>query len=250
MDPEVYDLLWNHCDDEVLAEYEPRHKATTRERRQRKKSNKLPPPIGKHSHWAMAATLNAQLHPIENLEERRQKALQLYHEQVLGIELPFAQDDDDDNGDGVKEWTDDCTLAYRKFLMSSSRALSQGWTDLYIDDYSLFAPVSSLEDEHMNAYLNREDVKKALHVEETPIDKWPFPKAGFDYTKEYNACNWQDEIRFPNVSMVDIYQDIVPKLELTWIYNGNTDPCVSYEGTREAVKQILQPEMDGGGKEK
>merc|ERR1712038_706299 len=30
------------------------------------------------------------------------------------------------------------------------------------------------------------------------------------------------------------------------IYNGDTDPCVSYEGTRLAVKQIQIDEMDGG----
>lgn len=113
-------------------------------------------------------------------------------------------------------------MAYRKYLFSSSHALSQGWEDLYIDDYSLFAPVSTLEDEYMTNYMNRNDVKVALNVQETPIDKWPFPKAGFDYTKEYNACNWQEHILFPNISMVDIYMDIVPKLERTWIYNGNT----------------------------
>ena len=38
--------------------------------------------------------------------------------------------------------------------------------------------------------------------------------------------------------MVDIYQIIAPQLETTYIYNGDTDPCVSYEGTQLAIKQV------------
>ena len=97
----------------------------------------------------------------------------------------------------------------------------------------------------MAAYFNTPAVRKALHVEETPIETWPSPDVGFQYYKEYNACNWQATIKYPTTSMVDIYQEIIPQLERTWIYNGDTDPCVSYEGTREAVKQILLDEIDG-----
>jgi cathepsin A (carboxypeptidase C) len=46
--------------------------------------------------------------------------------------------------------------------------------------------------------------------------------------------------------MIDIYKEIVPQLKRTWVYNGDTDPCVSYEGTRLAVKQIQFDELDGG----
>ena len=197
----------------------------------------------------MAALMNVELRKIKDKKERRVRAHELYHEHVLGMpvmnreSLPLmgsSRLDDDDNDTK-------CSVAYRKFLISSSHGLSQGWRDLYIDDYSLFAPVTSIEDQQMAAYMNRQDVKKALHVEETPIETWPYPNAGFDYTKEYNACNWQTEIRYPNTSMVDIYQEIVDVLDHVWIYNGDTDPCVSYEGTREAVKQINKDELDGGG---
>jgi len=241
MDPEVYDLLWNHCDNDILADKDIRHKIVQKEKRKALKNQPPTPSVGKHAHWTLAAMLNAELHPIVDLEDRKHKAEKLYHEKVLGIfDVPISAEEQ-------AEWTEECTMAYRKYMLSSSHALSQGWNALYIDDYSLFAPVTTLEDEYMTAYLNRPDVKKALHVEEAPTERWPFPNAGFDYTKEYNACNWQDDIKFPNISMVHIYQDIVPRLERTWIYNGDTDPCVSYEGTREAVKQILQPELDGGG---
>ena len=94
---------------------------------------------------------------------------------------------------------------------------------------------------------NQEDVRRALHVTDTMDEEWPSPSVGFSYTKEYNACNWQDTVRFPDTTMVDVYREILPLLPgKTWIYNGDTDPCVSYEGTREAVKQILQAELDGG----
>ena len=95
-------------------------------------------------------------------------------------------------------------------MLSSSNGLSQGWKDLYIDDYSLFAPTTSKEDEQMAAYFNRPDVREALHVAETPIDTWPHGSVGFHYDKEYNACNWGIDIKFPDTTMVDIYQEIVP----------------------------------------
>jgi hypothetical protein len=218
MDSEIYDVLWNKCRDDFLEKYDIRHKPVDKT----KKSNKKPPPaIGRHANYVLAANLNQELFSIEDEEERKLKALHLYHSRVLGVSLPYIGSSSDDNAE-VDEWTAECTLAYRKYLLSSSHALSQGWDDLFIDDYSLFAPVTTAEDEYMTDYMNRVDVKTALHVEETPIDHWPFSKAGFDYTKEYNACNWQDEIAFPNISMVDIYMDIVPKIERTWIYNGNT----------------------------
>lgn len=141
--------------------------------------------------------------------------------------------------------TDECRLALRKFAMSSSRALSQGWKDMYIDDYSLFAPMTHQQDDDMETYMSRPDVRIALHVTETPIKHWPDdPELGFDYTKEYDACN--DNAVPGSRSMIDFYKNIVTRLQRTWIYNGDTDPCVTYEGTRTAVKRIGLEELDGG----
>jgi Serine carboxypeptidase len=218
MDSEIYDVLWNHCSDDFLAKYDIRHRPVEQKEKAKQSKRNPPPAIGKHANYVMAATLNQELLPIEDLDERRRKAIHMYHDRVLGVSLPTTSRDDDSDD----EWTAECTLAYRKYMLSSSHALSQGWDDLFIDDYSLFAPVTNAEDEYMTEYMNRQDVKRALHVEESPTNHWPFPKAGFDYTKEYNACNWQDDILFPNISMVDIYMDIVSKLDRTWIYNGNT----------------------------
>jgi serine carboxypeptidase-like clade 1 len=162
----------------------------------------------------------------------------------------------------------ECNLAFRKFLLSSSQALSQSWGELYIDDYSLFAPVTNKEDDDMAEYMQRTDVRKALHVEEAPTGSWPDGDIGFNYSMEYAACNYGAEEGA--LSMIDFYRDIAPRLLVTWVCkymfacshahmrtcslvhlfttdNGDTDPCVSYEGTVMAVKRVGFEEVDGGG---
>ena len=47
--------------------------------------------------------------------------------------------------------------------------------------------------------------------------------------------------------MVDFYREIAPKLRKTVVFNGDTDPCVSYEGTRRAVEKIGFAPLPGGG---
>jgi cathepsin A (carboxypeptidase C) len=138
----------------------------------------------------------------------------------------------------------ECKLAWRKFMLSSSHGLSQGWPDMFIDDYSLFAPVTNAEDIAMTTYLNRQDVREALHVTDTPVKNWPYPEAGFHYTKEYDACNEAPVEHAP--SMIKFYNYLAPKLKAIWVYNGDTDPCVTYEGTRTAIKRVGFPEVDGG----
>lgn len=123
-----------------------------------------------------------------------------------------------DGGPGFHE-TPECRLALRKFYMSSSYGLSQGWKDLYIDDYSLFAPVSNQQDKDMSAYMSRADVRKALHVERSLVS-WPSPGVGFHYTKEYDACNGSGDIPEGTPSMIEFYKYIVPKLKVTYVYNG------------------------------
>ena len=39
--------------------------------------------------------------------------------------------------------------------------------------------------------------------------------------------------------MVDFYRSLAPQLPgKVLVYNGDTDPCVSYEGTRNAIAQV------------
>jgi len=125
-----------------------------------------------------------------------------------------------------KDDSPECKLAQRKFLVSTSAGLSQGWDDLFIDDYSLFAPVSNKEDEDMAAWMMRPGVRKALHVQDAPTKTWPGADIGFDYTKEYDACNWGD-VEDGAWSMIDFYRDVVPKLKIAFVYNGKKKQCTT-----------------------
>ena len=97
----------------------------------------------------------------------------------------------------------------------------------------------------------RADVKKALHVDGAPVTAWPGPPAGtsvllclFDlllllfllcaigwqYTSSYAACNGAAPAG--TKSMIDFYKELAPALPgKVVVYNGDTDPCVSYEVT-------------------
>jgi hypothetical protein len=144
-----------------------------------------------------------------------------------GIFRPEEQDKKDALRADLDKMSDECKLALRKFQLSSSRGLSQGWDDIYIDDYSLFAPVTNEEDIAMTKYLNRSDVRKALHVTDTPIENWPYPNVGFDYTKQYDACNESPEPHAP--SMIKFYSYLAPKLKAIWVCKSmhtNAGPAV------------------------
>jgi serine carboxypeptidase-like clade I len=225
VDEQVYDLLWNTC----WARFP-----------------NLMTRGGKH---LVAAQLNQ--HVKEALLEKKKNHIRNSSSDLLedkDMALLYArrllEKLSTDPGPLFPKESEECRLAARKFLLSSSHGLSQGWSDLYIDDYSLFAPVTSREEDDMATYMMRDDVRAALHVQDAPSKSWPYADVGFDYTKEYDACN--DEVKSGAWSMIDFYKDIIPRLKTTFIYNGNTDPCVSYEGTRTAVKRVGFAEVDGG----
>jgi serine carboxypeptidase-like clade 1 len=236
VDEAVFDKLWNQCQARVpnLMTIGGKHMAAMQLNREQQQEQ--------------------QASRIMSLEEDRRKLLLSYHLRngtmhttttiIKNSNLLLASTLFHGGSDFID--TPECRLAYRKFLYSSSHGLSQSWKDLYIDDYSLFAPVTSQQDDDMNAYMNRLDVRQALHVADAPIESWPYPKGGFDYTKEYDACNW-DQVPPGALSMIDFYREIVPRLRAVWVYNGDTDPCVSYEGTRLAMQRVGFPEVDGGG---
>ena len=88
-------------------------------------------------------------------------------------------------------------------------------------------------------------VKQALHVETSPATSWPGPGDNWSYTSQWAACNSNAKPGTP--SMIDFYRNIAPRLDTTIVFNGDTDPCVSYEGTREAIKNVGFDEIQGGG---
>mgnify|MGYP002803544019 FL=1 len=144
---------------------------------------------------------------------------------------------------------DKCKMAHRKFLATTSRGLSQSWKKAYINELDLFSDSSSLDwtvpktlDFFTAQWMNRDDVKKALHVEDAPAKSWPGPSDGWQYSSDYNACNQAPK----QPSMIDFYRRIAPKMTTTIVFNGDTDPCVSYEGTRTAIEKVGFPILAGG----
>jgi len=150
-------------------------------------------------------------------------------------------------GDACLE--DRCTIAHRKFLATTSKGISQAWGKAYINELDLFSDAAAVDwslpgtENYYNAqWLNREDVRKALHVDSAPVKQWPGPPAGWQYTSSYNACNDAPG----KDSMIQFYRYIAPKLRTTIVFNGDVDPCVSYEGTRVAIEQVGFPVIPGG----
>lgn len=136
-----------------------------------------------------------------------------------------------------------CKAATRRFLATTSWGLSQSWRGAYVNQLSLFSDSDFSEDDHMWAWMERPDVREALHVTVAPVNSWPGPPNGWEYRSSYSACN-----EAPNVteSMVDVYRRILPRLGRTLVYAGDADACVSYEGTRTAVERIGLAELPGG----
>ena len=142
-----------------------------------------------------------------------------------------------------------CALARRKFLATTSKGISQSWDLSYVNELDIQADAAALDwdlpgtlNNYQAVYLRRDDVKAALHVEESPSHTWPGPPDGWSYTSIYNACNDAPQ----NKSMIDIYREIAPKLKNTVVFNGDSDPCVSYEGTRNAIQSVGFDVVDGG----
>jgi serine carboxypeptidase-like clade I len=238
VDDQIFDVLWNTC--QVRVPTMLLRAGTVR--------------IPQKKHRNNDRRHNGLYHDsvVRRRRRRRQSMYQkiVYQQQQLqtnGMRSWRSMTTGTTNNNNTAEYYDICDLAWKKFLFSSSNGLSQDWDELYVDDYSLYAFVNNDEDTAMQQYMNRADVREALHVTQTPhVTQWPYPDAGFDYTKEYNACN-DDAVGTDAPSMIDFYVKIIPHLPSgTWIYNGNTDPCVSYEGTRTAVKRIGYDELDGG----
>lgn len=142
-----------------------------------------------------------------------------------------------------------CKIAHRRFIATTSKGISQGWDNSYINELDLFTDAAALDwtlpgtENYYNAqWLNRQDVRIALHVESSPAKTWPGPPAGWEYHSSYNACNNAPEMP----SMIEFYRYIAPKLKTTIVFNGDVDPCVSYEGTRTAIEKVGFDVLPGG----
>ena len=136
-----------------------------------------------------------------------------------------------------------CTAAMRRYLVASSKGISQSWDHAFINELSFYSPAAEFRFDipgtlnyHTAKWMMAADVKAALHVATAPVKAWPGPAPGWKYTSSYDACNAAPP---GTKSMVDFYRELAPKLAgQIVVYNGDTDPCVSYEGTRNAIAQV------------
>jgi serine carboxypeptidase-like clade 1 len=144
--------------------------------------------------------------------------------------------------------TDECELEYRRFLLQTSNGISQEFTDFYINPYALYEPVDGSYDDALVAYMNREDVQRALNVAQSPTKTWyaeiPDTDTTWEYHSEFAACN--DDAIAGVPSMVEFYRYLAPRLERIVVFNGDADPCVSYEGTLKAMYKVGFPVVPGG----
>uniref|UniRef100_A0A7S3BDD8 Carboxypeptidase n=1 Tax=Prasinoderma singulare TaxID=676789 RepID=A0A7S3BDD8_9VIRI len=147
----------------------------------------------------------------------------------------------------------ECDLAHRKFLLQTSKAFDQEWARGFINDLTLYGPsaiVGSSQKGSLNyriaQWMMSDEVRAALHVQAAPQTAWPGPGAGWTYGSNYSACNADAH---PGArSMVDFYRDIAPRVAgSVLVFNGDTDPCVSYEGTRDAIQNKVGFDLLEGG---
>jgi len=143
-----------------------------------------------------------------------------------------------------------CKVAHRRFIATTSKGISQGWDGAYINELDLFTDAAALdwslpgsEDYYTAQWMNSPEVRKALHVESAPAKNWPGPSPGWEYQSSYSACNTAPK---GTPSMIDFYRYIAPKLKTAIVFNGDVDPCVSYEGTRTAIEQVGFAVLPGG----
>jgi len=189
IDEAVFDTLWNKCGI---------------------RSPNIQARGGRHK---LVAELNKKMRD-DQLKVKEDKR-RLAHTLLSGAKATSIR-----RGEEPDSLSKECSLALRKFCWSSSHAFSPWWDDIYVNEYSLFAPVTFQQDEEQAKYMMRADFRQALHTEEAPTPIWPDVDIGFDYTSEYDACN--DNVTL-QISMIDIYREIAPKLKISLVYNGDAD---------------------------
>ena len=79
--------------------------------------------------------------------------------------------------------------------------------------------------------MARDDVKRALHVEKSPL-KWSICSDVLDY---------RDDGVYP--SLLAVYKQMIPRYRVL-VYNGDTDPGCNYLGDELCTAALGQPETE------
>lgn len=91
--------------------------------------------------------------------------------------------------------------------------------------------VPCIDSDGGSTYLNRDDVKAALHVSESPLT-WALCSS----VLQYHSTFGQD-------SMIPIYQALRGRYRML-VYNGDTDGCVNFMGSQDCVAAVGSPLLD------
>jgi len=122
----------------------------------------------------------------------------------------------------------------------------------FLDNYDIGAFVGSMQPywEATAAYLNREDVRHALHVE--GMGPWSLISTSLVYHKQYQAVrddpgDSDDKAPAPQhlTDMLPIYKSLVQSGHSIMLFSGDTDPSVQWRGSELAMRAVGLPEGEG-----
>ena len=254
---ETYDFLYNKCRSRIphpitLGEYhgsaelmqkalEKRQQRLAKEQREHFKNLAL------ENRQSRRRLSPSNLKP-EDVQEQKEREKVQQDKQ----EEEWENEEEQELLDILHDLEKECTLAHRKFMMQSSMEISQEWNLKFVNPYALYEPVDTFYyQEALVGYMNRPDVREALNMQDSPAKKWyddtPYTNTMWSYHSNYAACNDNSDLSKETWSMVDFYRDIAPRLQKTIVFNGDSDPCVTYEGTRRAILHKLNfSEIPGG----
>jgi len=151
-----------------------------------------------------------------------------------------------------------CPAAWRKFdLMTSDvdekapRAQMPGLGGGmgFLDPYDTGAYIGAMNPywDAVGTYLNRPDVRRALHTEELP--PWSLFASRLVYHKQYLACAEQiyDDAPQHNHSVLPIYRELTLAGYSVMLYSGDQDPSVQWQGSEASMRSVGHPEAAGRG---
>eukprot|EP00873_Tetraselmis_striata_P000148 jgi/Tetstr1/420412/TSEL_011527.t1 len=147
-----------------------------------------------------------------------------------------------------------CRRAWRAYWLATSDAAGIAGHDgtlgaaAFVDEYAAYAPSAHAYDAALVDYLSSPGVVDALHVGGANLSAWG---RHLNYTKEYEACFYEEDSpasarpRFAE-SMLDVYRRLAGKVPRMLVFNGDTDPCLQFQGTEDAVASLGYPTTPGG----